>query len=418
MKRVLICLFVCFLTLCSCSSNSVEPYHWIPPEKKIAQTYDIPPYDPSSGLTYEQYLTTLDVPIVVSLERNNNTAPLLDLSKFSIDVIRNYPHVIDVSLPTLLHWLDNFCGEQIIQFPKELIERNGIHRKDVQYAPMEKATLMIGQYQSALKEEQIGEGRKWTDMQECCVNRALYEKLLAYEKAEFTGLGDTITVTETLYQRGIMPETKEEGLHVKPVDKTVHEYTVIGIVEDEGEYANTDAYGFFHIYTSMDMVKNLVAKHDTQRPNYVDKAMYTVTQLMESLKSPGENYLEVYFRPAADPTKKELRLAEHRIIPEEEYLALFENAPANAGYTIEVTLDSGKGYAEFAEFMTAGTIPTARNAYESVYRQYEKSVASGAENPQLNMSPLLLELEAAGELDDWYYYRTVPLVLRPLRVAP
>ena len=429
MKRRLAILALALLFLLPACARQAkdDAYHWTPPEKKYNQSVT-DGYDPASGMTYEEYLTTIDTPIVISVERFVGSIPLLEYeltrepASSYIKAFRNAPRVTDVSFPTLLHWLDNFCGEQIMQFPKEFIERNGIHRKDVQYAPMEKATLMIGQYQSALKEEQIGEGRKWTDMRECCVNRALYEKLLAYEKAEFTGLGDIITVTETLYRRGVMRETKKEGLNVLPVDKTIHEYTVVGIVEDEGEYANTDAYGFFHIYAPLDMVKNLIAKHDTQRPFYVDTAMYQIGQIFQEQKMPGEGVMGVYCRPSAeDPTKLELRLSGSRIIPEEEWLALFEDAQVNAGYTMEITLDSGKSYAEFAEYFSsyqnAGSTSPARNMYNTIYKTYEKNVEIGAENPQLNMQMVLQELEEAEELDDWFYYNGIPTLIRPLRVA-
>ncbi len=429
MKLKWCCLALALLFLLpACSrQNQPESYHWIPPEKQIAESYDtndIPPYDPASGMTYEEYLATIDAPIVVSMERIIGTSPTLDLTDSTlisyIKYIRNSPYVKDISFPTLLHWLDNFCGEQIMQFPEELIERNGIHRKDVQYAPMEKATLMIGQYQSALREEQIGEGRKWEDMRECCINRALYEKLLAYEEAEFTGLGDTITVTETLYHRGIMPETQEEGLSITPSDRTIHEYSVVGIVEEEGEYANTDAYGLFHIYAPLDMVKNLIAKHEFNRPNYIDEAMYLIGHIIEKQKSQGEMYLGIFCRSSKeDPAKKELRLSGNRMILEEEWKAQFEDIPVNAGYLMEITLDSGMHYAEFVKYMQTPSSAsfTARHEYDSVYLVYEKSLARDEDNAQLNMPPLLQELADADELDDWYLYTPVPRVIRPLRVA-
>jgi len=279
----------CFLILgllfisSSCSFNSdSEVYKWIPPEKKIAQTAADDGYDPASGLTYEEYLTTIDSPIVVSIERLIRSTPLLeseltrDPAAAYIKALRNNPHVTNVSLPVLFHWLDNFCGESILQAPADkMINRNSILLKDVTYAPMEKATLMIGQYQTALTDEQIGEGRKWEDMRECCVNRALYEKLLAAEKAEFKGLGDIISVTESFYMRGFMHDTGEEAITVcGDFTTTTHEYTVVGIVEEEEEYANTEAYGLYHIYVSIDMLRNLIAKHDNNHPNYVDNAMY------------------------------------------------------------------------------------------------------------------------------------------------
>ena len=427
MKRT-ISLILALLTLCAlpaCSRQpKEEPYHWIPPEKKVGQTVTDDGYDPSSGMTYEEYLCTLDSPIVISFEGIRNTKPLLDLtdsiSSSLFSTVKNAPHVTDISFPTLLHWLDNFCGEQIMQFSKDGSETLVILRKNVQFARMEKATLMIGQNQTALKEEQIGEGRKWNTMQECCVNRALYEKLISYEKAEFTGLGDTIYVTESFFNRSIMRDTQEEAISSLFIpSKTIHEYTVVGIMEDEGEYANAEAYGFFHIYASIDMVKNLISKHDGDHPFYVDEAMYLLTNKTKQYSDRGTTWL--FTRPSPeDSTKMEIRLPGNQIISEEEWLAQFENMPVNAGYTMEVTLDSGKGFAEFLEyFQTMNKEYTARYYYEGSFTLYERNKASHPDDPtiRLNIPPLVQEIADADELDEWYYYPLTPRVIRPLRVA-
>ena len=436
MKLKWCCLALALLFLLPACSRQAkdDAYHWVPPEKKITQTAVDDGYDPASGMTYEEYLTTLDEPIVVSMKKSAHpgilvlffgSAPVLnpadDFAPSFLSMLNNSPHVTKVSFPTLLHWLDNFAGEQIMQFPEEYIDHGGIDFENVRFAPMEKATLMIGQYQSALKEEQIGEGRKWEDMRECCVNRALYEKMLADEAMEFSGLGDSITVTETCYRRGINPESKKEAIGVHhDLAITKHEYTVVGIVEDEGEYANTDAYGFFHIYAPLDMVKNLTAKHDYNHPSYVDEAMYLVSQIMH------QNEVDVsgiYFRPTADdPTKKELRLPGNRIIPEEEWLEIWDNVPVNAGFRIEITLDSGTGFAELLEYFNGmAEERPAQFYYDYQYKVYEMNKENNKNNPNwvdaVNMPQILEEIAADGELDDWFYYPLVPRVVRPLRVA-
>jgi len=431
MKHTATLALALLFLLPACSrQNQPEPYKWVPPEKKVTQTAAEDGYDPASGMTYEEYLTTIDEPIVLSYERILISTPVSDYEMVreplvsSLRTLRNAPHVTDISFPTLLHWLDNFCGEQIIQFPKEYVDQihDSIDVENIRFAPMEKATLMIGQYQSALREEQIGEGRKWTDMTECCVNRALYEKLLADETIEFNGIGSNISVTETLYQRAFVRDTKQECVQLHPGSSTTttHEYTVVGIVADEGEYADTDAYGFFHIYAPLDMVKNLIAKHDTQRPNYVDEAMYLVSQTMQ------QNEVDVsgiYFRPTADdPTKKELRLPGNRIIPEEAWLEIWDNVPVNAGFRIEITLDSGTGFAELLEYFNGmAEERPAQFYYDYQYKVYEMNKENNKNNPEvvieLNMPQILEEIAADGELDDWFYYPLVPRVIRPLRVA-
>ncbi len=429
MKRTATLALAFLFLLPACSRQAKDDaYHWGPPEKKIIQTAAEDGYDPASGMTYEEYLTTIDASIIVSMERIIGTRPTLDLTDSTlisyIKYIRNSPYVKDISFPTLLHWLDNFAGEQIIQFPEEYIDRDSIEVENIRFAPMEKATLMIGQYQTALKEEQIGEGRKWEDMRECCVNRALYEKMLADEAMEFSGLGDSITVTETCYRRGLNRESKKEaiGLH-HDLAITKHEYTVVGIVADEGEYTNTDAYGFFHIYAPLDMVKNLVAKHDsTQRPNYVDEAMYLPLQVVRN-GIHDTTFLLFDRELPGDPTKKELRFPGRQIIPKEAWLQRFENAPVNAGYLMEITLDSGKGYADFLEYMnTMNEIVSARYYYDAYYRIYELNKENNKNNPNwvdsVNMPQILEEIAEDGELDEWSSTRIVPLIIRPLRVAP
>ena len=284
---------------------------------------------------------------------------------------------------------------------------------------MEKATLMIGQYQTALKEEQIGEGRKWEDMRECCVNRALYEKMLADEAMEFSGLGDSITVTETCYRRGLNRENKKEAIGVHhDLAITKHEYTVVGIVENEGEYANTDAYGFFHIYAPLDMVKNLIAKHDTtQRPFYVDEAFYYPTQNVSSLTNSSVIF---YNRDPEDPEQIRIRLEGNRILSLEEYDAYFRDVPENAGYLVEITLDSGKSFAEFQRLIMEEnrfrTNSKARGWYLSLWNSHQNVLQTNPDD-QLKLPQLLQEVYDSDELDEWYITGVIPRVVRPLRVA-
>jgi len=349
-------------------------------------------------MTYEEYLCTLEIPVVFSVEYLFGTSFLSEesMSTFpnTMTNIRHAPHVQKISYPTYLHWLGS-----VIRVSR----------------------LMIGQYQSALQEEQISEGRKWEDMAECCVNRALYEKLLESTREEFSGLGDTVDVKEVIYGKSYrhMPDgSRQEELEVR--DTFSFSLTVVGIIDEEGEYADTDAYGFYHIYASIDLVKTMIAKHSFTHPNKNDESAYLPSQIYNEYAGDA---VALFSRPRADdPAKKELRLPGNRIIPEEEWLSYFENVPVNAGYIMEITLDSGTGYAEFKEYMEKmDGESSAKFYYDYQYKVYEVNKENNKNNPNwvdaVNMPQILEEIAADGELDEWYYYRPVPRVIRPLRVA-
>ena len=84
---------------------------------------------------------------------------------------------------------------------------------------------------------------------------------------------------------------------------------------------------------------------------------------------------------------------------------------------MEVTLDSGTGYADFLE--AVWDRPSARRIYDHIAENYEK-INNPINNP-LNM-PMrvpqnLQEILDAGELDEWYSYPTALMIARPLRIA-
>ena len=121
-----------------------------------------------------------------------------------------------------------------------------------------------------------------------------------------------------------------------------------------------------------------------------------------------------------DPTKQEIRLPGGTILPQEEWNSYFENIPVNAGYVVEITLDSGKNYAEFMEYRAIAMAEpqTARAMYDRAYAGYEDTVSKGIKNPQLNIPQVLQEIAADGELDEWVVVSATPgVVIRPLRVA-
>ena len=183
---------------------------------------------------------------------------------------------------------------------------------------------------------------------------------------------------------------------------TTHEYTVVGIVEDEGEYANTDAYGFFHIYAPLDMVKNLIAKHSQTQPFYVDEAMYYPKQVASSLSN--SNFL-LYRRDAENPEQIQFRVEGNRMYSVEEWDINFKDVPCNAGYIIELTLDSGRNYAEFYQLLNGEyrffTTSSARGYYTSQWNNYQNQLLTKPDY-QFKLPQIIQEVYDADELDDWY----------------
>ena len=121
-----------------------------------------------------------------------------------------------------------------------------------------------------------------------------------------------------------------------------------------------------------------------------------------------------------DPAKYEIRLPGGTVLPEEEWNAYFENLPINAGYVMEITLDSGKNYAAFLEYRAAAMAEpqTAKTMYERVYKSYEKAIADQVKVARLNMPQILEEIAADGEIDEWVVIGPTPgIEIRPLRVA-
>ena len=269
---------------------------------------------------------------------------------------------------------------------------------------MESSILMIGQHQIAQESQQIYKGRPWKDITECCVNRVLYERLLNDPEEDFTGLGDTVTIEEPIYKKGflLMPDGTKKEIYQEST-RTTFSLVVVGIVEEE-EYTRTEAFGSFHMYTSIDMVNVFLSKHDYNSPDFNDEAMFLFPQVLA--KYAGDE-TSLYWRASADdPSEKEIRLPGGRILPGKEWLSYWENVPVNAGYIIEITLDSGKHYTDFIEYINQWF--TENNAR----KRHDYNTARGLPDSQL-----LQEIADDDELDEWYFYPPIPRIFRPLRIS-
>ena len=107
MKLKWSCLALALLFLLPACSRQAkdDAYHWVPPEKKYKQTAEDDGYNPASGLSHEEYLTTIDAPIVLSVEGLTNSILLVDYELTRepavtyLKKLRNAPHVTDVSFP-------------------------------------------------------------------------------------------------------------------------------------------------------------------------------------------------------------------------------------------------------------------------------------------------------------------------------
>ena len=387
MKRPILVMLTLFL-LSACTMHSKdEPWKWVPETAGEELLGSAASYDPAEGISYEEYLTTVDAPIVVSFERISGALPLLELERAAS--LWNAPHVIDVNYPVLLHWL----GDSI-----------------------EESTLMIGQYENALKPEQLEEGRAWKGMTECCVNRALYDKLLADPEAAFSGLGDTATAAEIIYDFVYDPNL---GTRVpkKIRSRTERSLTGVGIVSDEGAFSDPSAYGNYHLYLHLDMTESLLDQHRNRTTdNIFDTQNYMPARHLAAMKQEAV----LFWRDSPeDPGRVELRLPGRSTISPEEWDARAAGIPVNAGYLVEVTLDSGRNYSEFLEYYTEmrfRTLTSARKVFDYQWANYQTRLEDDP-NAQLILSQVLEEIYEDDELDDWYCSSLSPYVIRPLRIA-
>jgi len=328
--------------------------------------------------------------------------------------IWNAPHVINVIGTSYVHWLDD----------------------------SEDASLtMIGQYDVDLDPAAVVEGRWYETDTECCVNRAEYERLLADPESGFSELGDTVTYTE--------PEkTLSAGSFVKPKEPVSRQFVVVGVVADSAPYDNTNAYAIYHVYTTVDGVTAMMANYTNNVTYYfsdVDLRAYWNARIVKT-----QNGSAVY---KEDPDREGyvlFRCADDRIYSEEEWLEQYSDTVSNAGYTVEVTLDSGKNYADFVEYLRITQFteePASERLHileemrENALKNYEKNwltpkyTVDGTpivisdeimNKAKLNLEETLATLEPdattaylqeIGELDEWFRCNgNVPYVVRPLRV--
>jgi len=306
MKKVLAAAFALLLLLSACQTRPIS----------APDTTDAEAIDPNEDLrTRDARLAALfaetDGPVVVQFM--NWRWPIVLKDQTDYTSLWNAPHVMNVICTALVHWLDT---------------------------SEEGSLSMIGQYLPDLDPAAIAEGRWYETENECCLNRAEYERLLADPDAHFTGIGDSVRYAEQITELGELFTKKQ----VAPIAKT---FTVVGIVGDEGKYADP-AYGIHHMYALTDAVEAMLGNYQANRFGHgsiLDEAVY-------SLHAEGWSHegLAMYKENPDRPGELLIRYAEDKIYTEEEWMDLFYELPCNAGYTIEVTLDSGKNYADYAEY--------------------------------------------------------------------
>jgi len=383
--------------------------------------------DPSDTRSQDEILEELfaqtDGPVVVRLVPG---APIL-YKETAYPQLLNQPHVLDVLFVSIVHWLD--------------ISEDG-------------SLCMIGQYFPDLDPAAISEGRWYEDETECCVNRAEYKRLLADPESGFTGIGDTVTYTEpdfhlpanttnlVLFQYDMehtdpqaWKDKENFGVisYIVPISKS---FTVVGVVEDEGEYADP-AFGVHHVYALTDTVGEMLANYRENLAynsfnSRLDLAIYQPTVIGSSISGAA-----VYRPDPNDPDAPQIRCAEDQLYPEAEWDALFQNAICNAGYIVEVTLDSGKGYAAYAatyrsnryHAQTAKHVEDLRlQSIEGAYETYEYHLEKGWSEERarylledhlarLEKDPTISRLEELGEdLEKWRICAKCGTRVRPLRV--
>ncbi len=370
------------------------------------------PVDPADTRSQEEILIDLfaqtDGPVVVQIVSPADPFIFID----DVAPIWNAPHVINVICPSIVHWID-------------ITEKGSL--------------CMIGQYLVDLDPAAISEGRWYEDETECCVNRAEYERLLADPEDHFTGIGDNATYTEQITEMGGGFNHKT----VTPISKT---FTVVGVVGEEEQYADT-AYGIHHVYALTDSVAAMLTNYKPHNDYFksqmdIDAYIFRNTAMQSAC-------IPAYRTNPEDENTVLFRMLDGEMVSEEEWNAPYRNLPCNAGYTVEVTLDSGKNYAVFADYWRSKQFSTMSMAeleerrlkdIETAYELYEKHTTNlvdpygnlvslsgelkkkyddhlSATLAALEQDPLVTQLIEIGELDEWYTCVSVaPYVVHPLRV--
>lgn len=270
------------------------------------------------------------------------------------DFLWNYPYVRDVRFTSLLHWLD---------------------------VNPESRTCLIA---LPLESRTDGVTGRWPETRgECCVNRAYYDALLA-DGSGFDGLGSSITLEETA-----PPDLKKsESSSGRAMDAVV-----VGIVEEEGAYASPELYGTYRIYATMDDVSCFFIDYNNATaasPN--DTRMYQPAILQERLG----------IRLFCEDGEKLLYMDEDgKLYTEEELCARLSEAPANAGFTVEVELDSADRVDEFLRELRAYPLGNSQSVAARVETARETERTTGKVS---YIHPLYQQLYEAGEGERWYIY--------------
>ncbi len=360
----------------------------------------------------EELFAQTDGPVIVQLI---GRSPYLFQDELAL--IWNAPHVINVIGTSYVHWLND----------------------------SEDASLtMIGQYDVDLDPAAVVEGRWYETDTECCVNRAEYERLLADPESGFTGIGDTVTYSEPEMQQ--RPGARIGSVKIPPA--IVKQYTMVGIVEDCAPYDNTEAYAIHHMYTTVGGVTAMMANYTNNNLVYrsnIDGRAYWNARITKKQNGPV-----VYKEDPEHEGKALFRCADERIYTEDEWREQYLDTVCNAGYTVEVTLDSGKNYADFVEFMRLTQfkeepVRELLNMLEEMrkesYKVYEEQLKPAVdprdgtliektEEQKAKVEAWLVEnlsnlepdattayLQEIGELDEWFRCNgNTPYVLHPLRV--
>lgn len=302
---------------------------------------------------YRQALDLSDAVVrCITLDRPVCTLPRLNY-------LNDYEHVLDVRFTGLYHWLDTAEDSSLV---------------------------MIGMLPRDRDTYAVAEGRWYGALHECCLNRPYYDALLADPTSGFTGIGDSITVAEPVLKISSYPR--------------VRTFTVTGIVDDEKQYADSGVYGKYHIYASIDDISVFFIDYSFQSNNYpaYDYAMYNPAQV---------KYASGVFAIRQDPGGQwKYRTQDGEILDRDGYGRLLESAAINAGFSVEIQLDSSEAVEEFIRTLEEPDpreLPTVANQLAQRRAVLEKT-GLGA------LPEYMLALEATGEAEEWYVFTQKRLV--------
>ena len=301
-----------------------------------------------------------------SLDQANAVLTFIDLerpayNRAGLRTLLDYEHVTGFRLPSLVHF---FTDGLVLISPEETLRTP----------------------------ERLREGRWFSGYGECCLNRAAYDALLADPGSGFTGLGGTVE----------LGDAPNHVLNSRLLSRRMT-VTVVGVVEDEGKYADEALYGERHVY----------AEFEQAAAFYID-----YPQTIAGFR-PDEDY--AHYLPYQKTTELDIRAmrvnpsgelqfrsADGTIYTWDELCAAYDGyLNVTAGYTVQLLLDSSDAIEETIRMLSEAAKYSSTTVAQR-YAEYEKLADDAIEKEKtpVKLPEVYRQIFAEGTADEWYIYGT------------